>query len=134
MSKPERAIGKWEVLDTVYAYAGIEVLRPGDGSKFGEKLGMVYEANNLTEGEGEEERVRGSENIREAVERAEGARGKIHKEKDEKEDTKLKVLFEEVERFGTWKLVRDMVRSVTGGWWIGPRMEPAIRVLKRVKD
>lgn len=29
--------------------------------------------------------------------------------------------------------VRDQVRSVTGGWWIGPRMAPKIHILRRVK-
>ncbi|EXF75464.1 Alg9-like mannosyltransferase [Colletotrichum fioriniae PJ7] len=32
------------------------------------------------------------------------------------------------------KRVRDFVRSVTGGWWVGPRMEPRIRIMKRAKD
>jgi len=27
--------------------------------------------------------------------------------------------------------IREKVRGVTGGWWIGPRMEPRIRILKR---
>uniref|UniRef100_L2G410 Mannosyltransferase n=1 Tax=Colletotrichum fructicola (strain Nara gc5) TaxID=1213859 RepID=L2G410_COLFN len=36
---------------------------------------------------------------------------------------------------GLWvKRIRDKVRSLTGGWWAGPRMEPRIRILKRVKD
>ncbi|GKT83606.1 alg9-like mannosyltransferase [Colletotrichum tofieldiae] len=30
--------------------------------------------------------------------------------------------------------VRDLVRRLTGGWWVGPRMEPRIRILKRTKD
>ncbi|GKT75901.1 Alg9-like mannosyltransferase [Colletotrichum tofieldiae] len=30
--------------------------------------------------------------------------------------------------------VRDLVRRLTGGWWVGPRMEPRIRILKRSKD
>lgn len=29
--------------------------------------------------------------------------------------------------------VRDQVRSLTGGWWIGPRMVPKIHILRRVK-
>ncbi|KAB5579879.1 alpha-1,6-mannosyltransferase subunit [Coniochaeta sp. 2T2.1] len=29
--------------------------------------------------------------------------------------------------------VRDKVRSLTGGWWVGPRMVPKIRVLRRVR-
>ncbi|KAL3306287.1 Alg9-like mannosyltransferase [Colletotrichum asianum] len=36
---------------------------------------------------------------------------------------------------GLWvRKIRDKVRSLTGGWWAGPRMEPRIRILKRVKD
>ncbi|KAI8284773.1 Dol-P-Man:Man(7)GlcNAc(2)-PP-Dol alpha-1,6-mannosyltransferase [Colletotrichum sp. SAR 10_98] len=36
---------------------------------------------------------------------------------------------------GLWvKRIRDKVRSLSGGWWAGPRMEPRIRILKRVKD
>lgn len=31
------------------------------------------------------------------------------------------------------KKVRDRVRRLTGGWWLGPRMEPRIRILKRTK-
>lgn len=30
--------------------------------------------------------------------------------------------------------VRDHVRALSGGWWVGPRMEPRIRIMKRVKD
>ncbi|KXH50843.1 Alg9-like mannosyltransferase, partial [Colletotrichum simmondsii] len=32
------------------------------------------------------------------------------------------------------KRVRDFVRGMTGGWWVGPRMEPRIRIMKRAKD
>ncbi|EFQ26557.1 Alg9-like mannosyltransferase [Colletotrichum graminicola] len=32
------------------------------------------------------------------------------------------------------KRVRGLVRGLTGGWWVGPRMEPRIRILKRTKD
>lgn len=30
--------------------------------------------------------------------------------------------------------LRDRVRAVTGGWWVGPRLAPKIRILRRVKD
>lgn len=30
--------------------------------------------------------------------------------------------------------LRDRVRKATGGWWVGPRLAPKIRILKRVKD
>lgn len=29
--------------------------------------------------------------------------------------------------------IRDWVRELTGGWWVGPRMTPQIRILKRVR-
>jgi alpha-1,6-mannosyltransferase len=29
--------------------------------------------------------------------------------------------------------IRDQIRRITGGWWVGPKMEPRIRVLRRVK-
>ncbi|WQF77656.1 Putative GPI mannosyltransferase [Colletotrichum destructivum] len=32
------------------------------------------------------------------------------------------------------KRVRDWVRGLTGGWWVGPRMESRIRILRRTKD
>ncbi|KAK2068718.1 hypothetical protein P8C59_003346 [Phyllachora maydis] len=32
---------------------------------------------------------------------------------------------------GAWK---DMVRKATGGWWVGPRMVPRLRILARRKD
>ena len=48
MEAPEKAIGKWQVVGTVFAYAGIEILRPGDGTGFGENLERVYEANQVT--------------------------------------------------------------------------------------
>jgi len=34
----------------------------------------------------------------------------------------------------TLAALRARVRRLTGGWWIGPRMEPRIRILKRVKE
>ncbi|KAI1283322.1 Alg9-like mannosyltransferase family-domain-containing protein [Xylaria sp. FL0933] len=30
--------------------------------------------------------------------------------------------------------VRDNVRKVTGGWWIGPRMEPRVHILRKMRD
>jgi len=38
-----------------------------------------------------------------------------------------------VGRGGALRRWRNTVRSVTGGWWVGPRMVPRIRILKRVK-
>ncbi|KAI1752033.1 Alg9-like mannosyltransferase family-domain-containing protein [Xylaria castorea] len=30
--------------------------------------------------------------------------------------------------------VRDKVRQLTGGWWIGPRMEPRVHILRKIRD
>ncbi|KUJ23983.1 glycosyltransferase family 22 protein [Mollisia scopiformis] len=139
MEEPGKAIGKWEIVSTVFAYAGIEFLRPGDGSSFSENLERVYAANNLTktDEQGNEEVLEGKD-VEEAVEKSE--EGKVvwdeekEREKREINDLKTRLLMEEIGRFGTFKLVRDMVRVVTGGWWVGPRMEPRIRILKRIED
>lgn len=127
MEEPGKAIGKWEILDTIYAYTGIEFLRPGDGTSFSENMERVYAANNITvEHEGKEE-APGSKEVRDAV-------GGGEEERRTMADLKAKLLMEEMGRFGTFNLLRDGVRTVTRGWWIGPRMEPSIRVLKRVVD
>ncbi|KAI9053658.1 hypothetical protein LZ554_002612 [Drepanopeziza brunnea f. sp. 'monogermtubi'] len=138
MEEPGKAIGKWEVVGTVFAYAGIEFLKPGDGSSFGESLERVYAANNLTRAEGDE--VMSSEEVIEEVNSHKGEAEKVGWDEEkareirELEDLKARLMLEEMGRFGTFKLVRDAVRLVTGGYWIGPRMEPRIRILKRVKD
>lgn len=114
MEEPSKALGEWDVVDTVYAYSGIEFLRPGDGSSFEERMGRVYTANNITDSEGGKDvDVEGKGNV---------------------EDLKARLLLEEMGRFGTFNLLRDGVRSVTGGWWVGPRMEPSIRVLRRLRS
>ncbi|KAN0122145.1 glycosyltransferase family 22 protein [Hyaloscypha variabilis] len=135
MEAPEQAIGKWEVVGTVFAYAGLELLRPGDGSSFGENLERVYEANQVTKMvDGEEKAPESSDVVHELEEGNPGARSSDDEERRAKEDLKAKLLLEEMAKFGTFNLVRDAVRGVTGGWWIGPRMEPRIRILKRVKE
>ncbi|KAI1311354.1 Alg9-like mannosyltransferase family-domain-containing protein [Xylaria venustula] len=30
--------------------------------------------------------------------------------------------------------VRDLVRRVTGGWWVGPRMEPRVHILRKMRE
>ncbi|CZS94547.1 related to ECM39 protein, involved in cell wall biogenesis and architecture [Rhynchosporium agropyri] len=152
MEEPGKAIGKWEVVRTVFAYSGIEILKPGDGSSFSENLERVYQANNLTkashqnsESDENDARIKGdsvlsSEEIQREVERLGEEKEKIpwdeekEREKREMANEKTRLLLEEMGRFGTFRLVRDAVRVVTGGYWIGPRMEPKIRILRRVKD
>jgi len=117
----------------VFAYAGIEFLRPGDGTSFRENVERVYAANNVTKIVDGEESTLDSEDVKEAVE--EGKAGREKEEVKRKlEDFKAKLMFQEMGRFGTWNLVRDGVRLVTGGYWVGPRMEGKIRILRRVGE
>ena len=134
MEEPEKAIGKWEIIGTVFAYAGIEFLRPGDGTSFGENLERVYAANNATKIVDGEEATLDSEDVKEAVEEGRGGHEKKEEVKRKLEDFKAKLMFQEMGRFGTWNLVRDGVRLVTGGYWVGPRMEGKIRILRRVGE
>ncbi|TVY53214.1 Dol-P-Man:Man(7)GlcNAc(2)-PP-Dol alpha-1,6-mannosyltransferase [Lachnellula cervina] len=136
MEEPGKAIGKWEVLDTVYAYSGVEILRPGDGSSFSENMERVYAANNITvEHEGKVV-APGSVEVKDAVDSMEVNNAVTGGEEERRsmEDLRARLLLEEMSKFGTFNLLRDGIRTVTGGWWIGPRMEPRIMVLKRVED
>ena len=135
MEVPGKAIGKWEVVDSIYAYAGMEFLRPGQGVSSSEHMENVYAANNVTKEEG----VVNSEDVKEAVEDGvgleSGSAGKAsNAEAKTLADLKSRLQSGDLSRYGIYKLVKDAVRSVTGGYWLGPRMEPTIRILKRVKD
>ncbi|TEY33275.1 hypothetical protein BOTCAL_0688g00040 [Botryotinia calthae] len=131
MEEPGLAIGKWDVLDTVFAYAGIEILKPGDGSSFSERLEGVYRANNVTIGE-----EGGAPSAQDVKRIEEGGAQNVEKNREGKGflDLKTKLMFEEMNKFGTYNLLRDAGRLVTGGWWIGPRMEGRIWILKRIGD
>jgi alpha-1,6-mannosyltransferase len=128
MEEPGKAIGAWDVVGTVYAYAGIEILRPGDSSGFEEGLEKVYAANNLTKVESGEDVAPDSDDVQEAVE--DGVRLDVGNKVSGVDALNLKKL----SYFGIYTWVRESVRLVTGGWWIGPKMEPKLRILKRIKD
>ncbi|KAI1333138.1 glycosyltransferase family 22 protein [Xylariaceae sp. FL0255] len=32
------------------------------------------------------------------------------------------------------KKTRDFVRKLTGGWWVGPRMEPRVHILRKIRE
>ena len=133
MEVPGKAIGKWEVVDTIYAYSGMEFLRPGQGLSSGEHMENIYAANNVTKGEG----VVDSKDVKEAVEDGvdlESGTSTRFVEGGILGDATARLLHGDMSRYEIYRLVKDTVRSVTGGYWIGPRMEPAIRILKRVKD
>lgn len=125
MEDPGRAIGKWDVIDTIYAYSGIELLRPGDKPSFSENLERVYAANNNTvEGE-----APGSRQVKELVKTLDTG-----EEERSMSDSRTQIFSGETRRFENLDLLRDRLRSVTRGWWVGPRMEPRIRIVKRVGD
>ena len=132
MEVPGKAIGKWEIVDTIYAYAGIELLRPGQGDDFAER---VYAANQLMKDGG----VMDSGDVKDAAEKPVDLESGS---KDSGLDSRVKALGDlktalisrNLNRYGVYKLVKNTVRSLTGGYWLGPRMEPAIRVLKRIKE
>jgi alpha-1,6-mannosyltransferase len=134
MEEPEKAIGKWEIVSTVFAYSGIEFLRPKDGSSFSEHIERVYAANNLTVTENGEEVAHSSNDVQNAAEGHTNREGNKEENEREKNNMKTKLLFEEMNKFGTYNLIRDGVRETTGGWWIGPRMTPKVRVLRKVKE
>jgi alpha-1,6-mannosyltransferase len=134
MEEPERAIGNWEIVSTVFAYSGIEFLRPKDGSSFSEHLERVYAANNLTAASHGEEAAPGRDASIASETDAAVAKAENEAMERRRNDKKAKLLFEEMGKFGTWNLIRDGIRDTTGGWWIGPRMSPKIRILRRVKN
>ncbi|KAK0515553.1 hypothetical protein JMJ35_001587 [Cladonia borealis] len=104
---PERVIGRWEVLDTVEGYKGVEIMRPGEGVVGGEE-------------EGGRERV-GWEEVWEScsspVGKAREGRG--------------------LGRLGDcvgkgYELVEGLLRRyVTRGWWVRMKMEPRLRILRK---
>ena len=98
---PERVIGRWEVLDTVEGYAGVEVVRPGEGLVVGKEAGWeeVWERCSWAVGKAREERSLG----------ALGECGRAG--------------YELVEGF--------MRRYFTKGWWVRMKMEPRLRILRK---
>ena len=135
MEVPGKAIGKWEVVDTIYAYAGVEFLRPGQGVGSVEHMENIYAANNVTKDRG----TMDSEDIREAVDdgvdvKSGAADTGSVAGAENMAGFKSRLLSGDLSRYGIYKLVKDTVRKATGGYWLGPRMRPSIRILKRVKD
>ena len=89
--RPEKVIGKWEVVGVVNGFAGIEVLRPGEDEWMDKE--MTLPARPIA-----------------------------------------KIGWEDVggETVRVWRRLEGLVRRyVTRGWWVGVRMEPKIRILKR---
>lgn len=135
MEDPGKAIGAWEVVDQVFAYAGIEFLRPGDGSSFSENLERVYAANNITTtAKDGKAKAPSSGDVQQALEEGKASIDKEFKSDEDVDEAKARLLLQELGMFGSYRLVRDAARQITGGWWIGPKMEPRIRIMKKVEN
>ena len=134
MEAPGKAIGKWEVVDTIYAYAGLEFLRPGQGDPLVELMENFYAADNATK----EESVVDSRDVKHAVAEGvdvESASGYQRVSAKAALAALKRILEAEYwSRYEIYRLVKEMVRLLTGGYWLGPKMAPTIRILKRVKD
>ena len=127
--RPETVIGKWKVVDTVYGYAGIEILRPGmvssSGFDEGQEVGRVWEEMGGGGGGG------GGDGS--SPETGAEGEGKTEEEKATKAMSVLETFYDEAERMGLYGAVREGTRRwITKGWWVGPRMKAKIRILKRV--
>ena len=98
--RPERVIGGWEVLETVDGFAGMGLVRPGEGSR---------------------EEVIDSSSLWKLIDNLEWNR----------------VGGRDLQDWGgaLWNGgFEDLIRRyVTRGWWIEPKMEPRIRILRREK-
>ena len=88
--KPEKVIGRWEIVDVVDGFAGFAILNPNEDGVKGRSILASVSATNPS--------------------KASGGR-------------KLLELMRSVEDLVRWR--------ITGGWWIGVRMEPKIRIMKR---
>ena len=98
---PERVIGRWEVVDTVEGYKGVEIVRPGEGLVGGEGVGWEGVWERCLSAVGEIREGRGLDKVGECV-------GKGYE------------LVEGVMR-----------RFVTRGWWVRMKMEPRLRILRK---
>lgn len=90
--RPEKAIGKWEVLDTVYGFGGVELVRPersSEDARAEEGLGQAED------GSIEQKYLHGF--------------------------------------WGIWHQLERKSSPITRGWWIRVKMEPQIRILKRLE-
>ena len=101
---PERLIGRYEVLDTVQGYAGVEIVRPTESLTLTNTIGWEDIRKICSHAAGKAKQKGNLDAVGECVEMA----------------------YEFVEGW--------MKRYVTGGWWVRMRMEPRLRVLRRERE
>ncbi|KAL8671259.1 MAG: hypothetical protein Q9168_004252, partial [Polycauliona sp. 1 TL-2023] len=99
---PKRVIGKWEVVDTVDAYAGLRLLRPGDVGS-GVNGGDVQRDVDVDGG---------------------GSTGNNI-------TTNLTDLIKTGDLRGLWAVLEKYGRVITRGWWLAVKTKPRISILKR---
>ena len=100
---PEKVLGAWDVIDTVDGFAGLKILRPGSDMRSSDGEAAAF----------------GLEDVRRAAAQCVVA----SRTKSER-----------------WRAVGDLYaavtelvrRHLTRGWWVQVRMEPKIRILKRL--
>jgi alpha-1,6-mannosyltransferase len=173
--RPEKVIGKWEVVKTIYSFAGMEILRPGQESRWaspkeqrileevegvpssssssaspsasvpatedGAEAAALVPARVKPSREGEPKRVaiafQGNYKYDSSSADQQGWTGSgTAFGLDEDDAAGLKKMAEEFVS-GAYNeeiyiFVRDFLRMFTGGWWIGPRMEGKVKILRRV--
>lgn len=126
MEDPGKALGYWETIGVVYAYAGLEFLRPGQESVVS-TVEEIYDANNLTTEDG---KALDSQGIQEKAEELKRTQ-RVERGLPSLSQLKETMLRGNLSRYEIYKLVKDATRKVTGGWWVGPKMEPKISILKK---
>lgn len=126
--EPERAIGSWDVIGEISAYTGFEILKPGTRPAGTDNPSAAYAVNKLDkEGKGDKGAVDPDEVESLVKEYHKGAEARSDPQDSESQ-------FVDVGRAAIYKKIRDAVRSVTGGWWVGPKVEPAIKILRKGKS
>jgi len=144
---PERVIGKWEIEDTVDGYAGLMVLRPGQA--LGDEGVWAYDGSDSPL-----RRYLQMRNIQDLRRDARWAGQQINKVAqgvlaDLRTDNLKTQILKQWSHFrysikGLQKLewqdaqlraqewgYENARRYLTAGWWVKPRMEPAIRILRK---
>ena len=104
--QPAKVIGHWDVLDTVYGYGGVQLVRPGHTWGFDSESERAWEASSQPAG-------------RDAGRRGWG---------DGPWTLLGRTCRTEWVRMGMW--VR---KWVTRGWWIDVRMVPMIKILRKAR-
>ena len=110
---PKLVIGRWKIIDTVNAYAGIGILRPGEGPLIEKPDFSVARSYARSEGKKWVQKSR--------VVWSEGLDGE-------------EIGFIHESLVGSWHILQSFLRGfVTRGWWVDVKMAPRIYVLRREK-